>query len=377
MERLLIDFLRKVVFGSQYDDNLRNVLKGATKAEDLLASEPFKALLDRIHEELAKMVLAGNDEADEEDASEAGRPVLHEVLGEILAEDGSDAAAELMTLAKQAEELVDQFVKLVVEQDSNVAMVAVMQSCPASQTPKRAILIYDSKCAGEATAQPHVRRPQFRRDHFGKVLNAFCQSRGADQLSENDLLLFFDGGRQLAPMMLSCCVRQGGDEHHGRHFDNKTRVELMIHYDESSMRARKCLQRGMLQTHETLHLVSNGAASVQEKTRAVYSGTSLGSSIGPVKLDALDADAEDVWLLSKADKDQVYGAAGKVLSGGGLADCPDRPVFSNDLHLMSYHSMPQALFCEVLHSFDAALLVHLVRYRKVILCVPFSNPLRF
>ena len=135
-------------------------------------------------------------------------------------------------------------------------------------------------------------------------------------------------------MMMSCCVRQGGDDNHGRHFDNKTRLELMIHYDESSMRARKCLQRGMMQTHESLHLVSNGAASAQEKTRAVYSGTSLGSSIGPIKLDPLDADAGDVWLLSKADKDLVYGAAGKVLSGGGVTDCPDRPVFSNDLHLI-------------------------------------------
>ena len=78
---------------------------------------------------------------------------------------------------------MEQFVKLVVEQGSNTAMVAVIQSCPTSQTAKRAILLYDSKCAGEATAQPHVRRPQLRRDHFGKVLNAFCQSRGADHSS--------------------------------------------------------------------------------------------------------------------------------------------------------------------------------------------------
>ena len=374
MERLIIDFVKNVVFGSQYDGNLRNALKGVTKAEDLLAAEPFKPMLDRIHDELGKMVQTGQDD-DREDASDAGRPVLHEVLGEIIAEEDSDAAAELLTFARQAEEIVDQFIKLIAEQESNSAMVAVMQGCPAAQTTKRAIFVYDSKCAGEASAQPHVRRPQFRRDHFSKVLGAFCRSRGSDQLQDPDLLLFFDGGRQLAPMMLASCVRQGGDDNHGRHFDNKTRMELMIHYDEGSMRARKCLQRGMLQTHETLHLVSNGVAAVQEKPRAVYAGTSLGSSIGPVKLDAIDGDAEDVWLLPKVDKEQVYGASGKVLSGGGLSDCPDRPVFTNDLHLMSYHAMPRALYSELLHSFEAALLVKLVRYCKVILFVTFSNPL--
>ena len=74
-------------------------------------------------------------------------------------------------------------------------------------------------------------------------------------------------------MMMSCCVRQGGDDNHGRHFDNKTRLELMIHYDENSMRARKCLQRGMLQTHESL-------TALGEQWRGLCAGEDAGSLLG-------------------------------------------------------------------------------------------------
>ena len=103
VERLAIDFVKNVVFGSQHDSHLRNALKGATKPEDLLANEPFKPLLDQIHTEITKLVKA---EDAQEASEEENEPLLHDILGEMI-DESDESAADLLRYAKQAEEIVD------------------------------------------------------------------------------------------------------------------------------------------------------------------------------------------------------------------------------------------------------------------------------
>ena len=221
---------------------------------------------------------------------------------------------------------------------------------------QRAILVYDTKVAGEATAQPHVRRPQFRKDHFQKIASAFTRGRGGPQPRSEDAVCVLDGGRQLSSLVLGACVKFFGDEQ-GQHWEKKQRQEAMVHYDEQSVRSRKCLVRGMVINHEGMHLVSSGPLNVAEVPRKIYGGTSLSSTIGPVKVLPYDQE-QGCWIVSKEEKDKIYGTAGKALAGGALPDCPDRPDLGADRFPVNYHTMPQGFFAELFHSLAASLMVN-------------------
>ena len=152
---------------------------------------------------------------------------------------------------------------------------------------------------------------------------------------------------------MNACVKVTHGDDHGQHWEQKQRQEVVVHYDEQSLRARKCLVRGFICTHEVIHIISSGQLTVHDIKRKIYSGTSLSTSIGPVKLLPYDEE-QGFWLVSKEAKDKIYGAAGKVLAGGALPDCPDRPDLGEDKIPVNYHVMPQAVFAEILHSFGAA-----------------------
>ncbi|CAK9023748.1 unnamed protein product, partial [Durusdinium trenchii] len=64
------------------------------------------------------------------------------------------------------------------------------------------------------------------------------------------------------------------------------------------------------------------------------------------------------WIVSKEEKDKIYGTAGKVLAGGALPDCPDRPDLGADRFPVNYHTMPQGFFAELFHSLAASLMVN-------------------
>ena len=362
-ERLIINMLKNVVFRSGHDSQLRNTLKGSTLPADILCHDPFKTMMETIHEEIEKVKAAEEKEANEDESDEDSpaqkNVIVHDLLPRMSLElDHEDEKAQqLMAFAKQAEEIVDQFVKLVVEQDSVQAMGQIMENCVSLTGAKRAIFVYDSKVAGEATAQCHIRRPQFRREHFQKICSSFVRGRGGPQPREGDLVIFFDGGRQLAPMVLSACVKITNAEDHGQHWEKKQRQEMIIHYCEQSIRARRCLVRGLIPTHEGIHIVTSGPVLVQDIPRKIFSGTSLSTAIGPVKILPFDEE-QGFWLISKEEKDKIYGPAGRVLSGGALPDCPDRPDLGEDRIPVNYHVMPQAVFAELLHSFQASVMVN-------------------
>ena len=74
-----------------------------------------------------------------------------------------------------------------------------------------------------------------------------------------------------------------------------------IHYDETALRARKVLTRGILQNHEMMHLVSNnGSPVIKEIPRKIYGGTSLSTTIlrRAGLLDRLEGgEGQDLWAI--------------------------------------------------------------------------------
>ncbi|CAJ1390745.1 unnamed protein product, partial [Effrenium voratum] len=163
-----------------------------------------------------------------------------------------------------------------------------------------------------------------------------------EQFDEGEMCLLLDGSRQISTSMMSCFVRDDG-----AHFENKTRSEFVVHYDEKSMKARKHLSRGLVTCHEGMQVLTNGALSLPASRTRLYGGSNMSTSIGPVVLEPV----ENMWLVP-AEKKKIYeGGNAKVLAGGGLPDAPAKTQLSGEP--MTYHAMPVKFYRELLHSFCA------------------------
>ena len=123
-ERLLIHMIKNVVYRNGHDGQLRTSLKTSTLPADIVCHEPFNKMIEVIKEEIDKMRRAQKQGVEGEESQGAGDKTgifVHELLPDLslsVDEDDDETAQKLISYAKEAEQLVDQFVRLVVEQDS-------------------------------------------------------------------------------------------------------------------------------------------------------------------------------------------------------------------------------------------------------------------
>lgn len=159
---------------------------------------------------------------------------------------------ELQGFARDAEEIVDHFVKLVPEQSSKTELETLLAGSGVAKKMEVGeeflVMLYDTKCAGEASSHCHLRYPQFRQHHLKNAVQAMCATRGQQQLSEQEIVLVLDGGRAISSSIMAAFITEDGNQ-----FENKCRSEFLIHYEEKALRERKQLQRGILQLHESIH----------------------------------------------------------------------------------------------------------------------------
>ena len=139
----------------------------------------------------------------------------------------------------------------------------------------------------------------------------------------------------------------------GSHFEDKTRTAFCITYEEDSLGKRRSKERGIVAQVEGLHVLSKGVLSLTRVNRKVYKGTNMGTLIGPVVVDSYTD--KGVWRLPTEKKKLVYGSSGKVLVGGGLANCPAKPKFEDDREPVTWHGSPLPLCIELIHSFQACM----------------------
>ena len=147
--------------------------------------EPFCGMVTEIDTLIAKM-LAESKSAEAEDqvavaaASTASSEPLVQLVGEKEAQ--GDNAEELHKFLDEAGDTVDRFVKILVEEDTTATLSALMGNTilAAVKPPEnhRCLMIYDTKVTGEASAQPHIRLPNFRSGHLKKLVHAFVDCRG-------------------------------------------------------------------------------------------------------------------------------------------------------------------------------------------------------
>ena len=144
----------------------------------------------------------------------------------------------------------------------------------------------------------------------------------------------------------------------GCHYDEKTRTEMQLIYEAQSLRARRSLLRGVLQTHESMHIMTKGPLVLQSLPRKIYDGTNQQTSIGPVKV--LPYEDPAVWKLSASAKSTLYGSKGRSLAGGPcpVSDPAPLPKLQSDLQPVNYHSLPAVFFREFSRGLQASVVMN-------------------
>ncbi|OLQ12246.1 hypothetical protein AK812_SmicGene3862 [Symbiodinium microadriaticum] len=104
---------------------------------------------------------------------------------------------ELHDFRKLAEKKVNQLFSAIVEQRNAKSLEKVLEGTVAKDADvgegSTMCLWYDSKCAGEASSQPHCRVPKFRQNHFRTFLHATLGGRKLPQLDQKMLVCLSDG----------------------------------------------------------------------------------------------------------------------------------------------------------------------------------------
>ncbi|CAE7314682.1 unnamed protein product [Symbiodinium sp. CCMP2592] len=329
MESISAFLARQVaIFSADLDPQLKQALKSCTAPKDIMSKEPFEGMLreiDELIEQLCKKPAAEVAEPPAPVATTATAPLgssLDTLLGQehVAGEHGET----FEKFFQEATETVDKFVKLIVDHSSVGDFKSVLEhsalASAAVGPESRSLLIYDTK---------------------------------NDQLEGNDTVLVLDGNRYIAPGIMSAFTKVSS----GDNMDEKCRQEICIYYQEQTVRARKCSSRGIVDTHETMHVVTCGSLNMPSKERAVYTtGTTMSSTLGPVQVEKYEAAA--TWKVEESVKSKLLGPAGKVLSGGGLPDAPEKPTLEHNMTVMTFHGMPVPFYEELMHSYQAGVVYH-------------------
>ena len=342
-----VQFLKNVIYNSVLDGRLKTVLKGSTNIEDLMASQKISELVSEMLESLeGEQNPSGKDVvADRALEQEEASVSLASLVASDLLED-PERAKELEEHFRSIKEHTSRYVTFTPSEQSTTKTqqlleATVLPRLPSSTKGKYWAIWYDTKAQGESSAQPHCRVPAFQKATFKKRVQAALAAHQQDSLGDNTLVLAMDGMRRIDNELTSSIVRVDGEA--------IARVKSTFHvaYDEKTLRARKCLTRGLVPQIEGLHVYGTEAVALQDRARKTYPGTTHGSLIGPVEVDPYKAG----FLVSKECKEKMLGDHGKILAGG---PCP-APTPLPDLDEKvpaSFYALPVAFYAEMVHSFE-------------------------
>ena len=324
--RLMITMLATVVFGCQSDGPLKSCLKSTSDPLEVVNNCQF--LADALSEISAKNKdeSAGHPDSagekkqgdsqkvdDDDDGIETSLNDL--VTPEELEADDSGKLEVWLDFLKNK---FDSFVTLVIDQDTVGDLKSVVEKCEILQKVEGpAMLLFDSKIAGEASSNPNCRLPPFQGKMLRRYVQTFTALRGnggdtevqEGDLRRTDMIAYMDGSRPGNDSSVNGCLV----DTNGRSM-NKVKQNFTLVYDEESLGDRKEKVRGFVQQTENLNVFTLDGLQLQKQSRKHYSGTNLGSNIGPIR--ALGYDDPACWRLSLADKKLLYSEKGKILTGG-------------------------------------------------------------
>lgn len=343
-ENFAVSFIKNVVYNGVHDGLLKSILKASSSVEDIFASEKIVELTTEMMDALEAELHPGSKEISSlVPLCPEACPTLEELVGD--AALAIAKADELKEHLAHIKDYIARFVTFVVTSDSVSKSKQVLEGTVLPKFPVRNekywAIFYDTKSAGESSAQPGSRFPAYQKKTLKKEVHSALGAHGQEDLGESCIVMIMDGFRSLESQFSKDLVNVHGDAM------TKQRQTFQVAYDEKALRARKCLSRGLIAQVEGLHVYSTEPLTLQDRDRKTYMGSTHGTLIGPVAV----VPYKDAWLVNKTTKDEMLGAEGKILAGG---PCPD-PVTLPDLGEKvpaSYHPMPMPYYAELIHSFQ-------------------------
>ena len=344
-ENFAVNFIKNVVYNGVHDGLLKSILKASSSIEDIFASEKMIELTTEMMDALeAELHPGSRDISGLVPLCPEACPTLEELVGDaVLAVAKADELKEHLAHIK---DYIARFVTFVVTSDSVSKSKQVLEGTVLPKFPVRNekywAIFYDTKSAGESSAQPGSRFPAYQKKTLKKEIHSAVGAHGQEDLGETCIVMIMDGFRSLEAQFSKDLVNVHGDAM------TKQRQTFQVAYDEKALRARKCLSRGLIPQVEGLHVYSTEPLCLQDKDRKTYMGSTHGTLIGPVQV----VPYKDAWLVSKPTKDEMLGADGKILAGGPCPDPVTLPAEVGEKVPASYHPMPMPFYAELIHSFQ-------------------------
>jgi len=281
------------------------MVKNRRDAESMFGAAPLNSLVVEIDEAFTADGGApggGGDDDDDEGGGDNvvdGRAPADESLPDNVAtvvlkvaKSSSADKEKINNYVTQCWRKVDTYIELLHESSdvtgttdrlkaTAVNKLRIVRQPTESKLRRFVLIVYDLKCAGEASSHPATRLPPLRGngDHLIKqCLRAALDAVDDADIPDRDMYMIFDGGRPgLKGQLLSGFVAPDGS------VLPKSVRGLLLTKDEESYLSRFRTLRGFgYDLTETVYCVTAGMLDMAAKQRKVYPGTNRSNSLGPI-----------------------------------------------------------------------------------------------
>ena len=403
-----VAFAEDLLYGSRHDVHL----KALCRAGKTIASiETFPGLSDALDD--VKSLLATEQTADQKadvdtqvvegdtmpnivlkiiQSSDATDKTKKDTPRDInLADLGEDDRAEWLRSREFLKRQISNYVHIIALDTVADLTEAVLTTpagkfeggCKVGGRTRFVGVVWDSRVMGEASARPSVRLPPLQIQEVHRLFESIRARHDRHELRlahekkalhPFDLYVSLSGGRDLGTQYQKWFQSMGPP----------TAVSRSVHVflDPVSVQARFEKVRGIAsnRTHDAIRLTAAPWPRVELKQvpRMHYRGTNASDSIGPVVLNQMD-DAES-WILTWAQKKQLYGVNGLIAVGGRgdvVDDGPDDEEPPDDAaapaapgapnlrrtddtrEIVFYHSLPSLFWDEIVHDYQLGAILDL------------------
>ena len=214
-------------------------------------------------------------------------------------------------------------------------------------------VVLDAKTLCESGSQSKYRLPPTRGPHVLRLLNALLSTRDDGDLSEGDVLIALDGGKD-------------GDwdiKNVIKHLPSKkyeSFKHLVTYTHESAEKRMERASKNNLQLHESVSFISVNELQFKVQPRLVTSGTTRGNVLGPFSRPSW-SDSSETWLLPHATKKSIFGKDNMPLPGGPcpIAHESSTALKKDEMAPVFFHEAPSVLASELIHYVQARAVVDL------------------
>ena len=331
----------QVCFKKDYDGAVKQGLKNRKSAAEILQYGHYKEAFDAVEkaskeerdkfdQQKEKAKKEAEAELDGGEGKSDGKSVTGKSEGQATATDATTGGLpqpqpQTNKWRNHAERIVDTHVQLLPELATETEMSKSIQGHPMSKVPTtpgsgrmqgdNVAIMFTSSLSSESQTAPHIRSAPFRAERLAKLGNAIITARRAakesddDGLAPGEFLITLDGQKPGNNVKFTKFLKR-----FGRKLIKKA---FTVMYDYDTKLARKDRVKGIATVclQERMQVIAMDSHRLQGKPWLSLPGNTAGDIIGPLKLDRYS----DQWLLSFADKRELYGKM-RLPVGGSLEE---------------------------------------------------------